>query len=275
MECPICASDASYYVQHPEAELYRCQACRHCFSVIVPQHIERYSPDYFEQTHRNWFRNPNHALFAQIVSLIRTDPTICSVIDVGCGKGAFLHYMIEQIERTVFLTGIDLSSNPPQPGIEFVTGDVITTPLHRFYDVVVSLAVIEHIADVHAFVGRLHDLCRPGGRIVVMTLNEASVLYGMARVLHRFGFAMPFNRLYSGHHLHHFTRRSLTILLQSHGLEIETAIMHNAPLGAIDIPVASPVLSLLLRMSVGVMFGIGRLTSMTYLQTLVCRRSRD
>lgn len=276
VQCPICGNNSWSYARHPEAELYRCQSCGHCFSAIgLKERLEAYEPDYFELTHRNWFQNPNCALFELIAKLISSDSTIRSVIDVGCGRGDFLRYLKTRNQRGVSLTGIDLSSNPPEAGIEYIVGDVLTTSLRRDFDMVVSLAVIEHMTDVHTFSSRLHDLCRPTGRVVVMTLNEQSVLYRIARILRYMGFPLPFNRLYSRHHIHHFTRRSLAALLESHGLEIETTIMHNAPLAAIDIPVSSPVGALLLRMSVGAMFTIGRLTSMTYLQTLLCRRPRD
>jgi 2-polyprenyl-3-methyl-5-hydroxy-6-metoxy-1,4-benzoquinol methylase len=273
MKCPICDCPSPFYARHPEADLYRCQKCGHRFSVLSSQDcVESYGRDYFEQSHRNWFNHPNHELFRKIGKFIAADPTVRSVMDVGCGQGALLRYLKGCNRKQFTLTGIDLASNLPEVDIDFVVGDVITIPLHRRFDVVVSLAVIEHIADVHAFAGRLHDLCGSGGRLIVMTLNDGSVLYGVARALRYLGFTLPFNRLYSRHHVHHFTRHSLTRLLERHGFSIEKVILHNAPLAAIDIPISSRVVGRVLRLAIAAIFAAGRLVGRTYLQTVVCRR---
>lgn len=274
MKCPICERPSHFYARHPEADLYRCQECGHRFSVLSAQdHAEHYERDYFERTHRNWFNNPNHALFARIAKLTVDDPGVTSLIDVGCGRGAFLRHLKGWSQKQLALTGIDLWANLPEEGIEYVVGDVIVTSLNRSYDVVVSLAVIEHIADIHTFADRLHGLCRPSGRVVVMTLNDNSILYGVARALRCLGIMLPFNRLYSRHHLHHFTRRSLALLLERHGFVVETTLLHDAPLAAIDIPAPFSMAATALRLAVGALFATGRLTGRTYLQTVVCRRA--
>ena len=216
--------------------------------------------------------NPDLTHFEQLAGFIRAAGTVRSVVDVGCGKGGFLGYLGARMDSGLSLTGIDLSPNPPDPKIEYVCGDIMTLPMSRQFDVVVSLAVIEHIADVHGFTAKLHDLCRANGRVIVTTVNDNSILYGMARALRRVGFTLPFNRLYSCHHLHHFTRRSLTRLLELKGFLIETVILHDAPLAAIDIPVSSPGMAKILRLAVGALFVAGRLFRRTYQQTVVCRK---
>jgi hypothetical protein len=84
------------------------------------------------------------------------------------------------------------------------------------------------------------------------------------------GIPLAFNRLYSRHHLHHFTPKSLRTLLESSGLAITDHIMRNAPLKAMDLPVRNPVADVLLRAGVWVIFTAGSITSKTYLQTVVC-----
>jgi 2-polyprenyl-3-methyl-5-hydroxy-6-metoxy-1,4-benzoquinol methylase len=274
MQCPICENYAPFYARHPEADLYQCGECRHRFSVLSAQNSgERYEPEYFEQTHRNWFMNPDVALFEQLSKVITADGVSRSVIDVGCGKGNFLAYLAVRVKQGLSLTGIDLSPNPPNSNIQYIAGDVMATSIPRQFDVVVSLSVIEHIADVQSFAGKLHDLCRLNGRVIVMTVNDDSILYRIARVARYLGFTLPFNRLYSCHHLHHFNRDSLLRLLERKGFAIEKVILHDAPLAAIDIPVSSPAIAMLLRLAVGTIFVAGRLVRRTYLQTVVCRRT--
>ena len=273
MDCPICESMSTLTDHHPEAILFRCTRCGHRFSQLksgVP--TESYDAVYFEETHRNWFAHPNIALFERIARLVDREPEPRSLIDVGCGNGDFLRFLAVRSGSAVALTGVDLIANAPTPGIEFIQGDTLSSDLDRQFSIVVSLATIEHLADVRAFARRLKSLAKPDGLVVVMTLNDDSILYAAARLLRHVGVALPFDRLYGRHHLHHFTRRSLSSLLESEGLRPEGVILHNTPLASIDIPVSTPNSAALLRVGVGLLFALGSLSRRTYLQTVICRR---
>ena len=135
-----------------------------------------------------------------------------------------------------------------------------------------SLSVIAHVADVGRFVERLHALTRAGGTATVMTLNKSSLLYLLARAGKRLGVSLAFDRLYSRHHLHHFTRGSLRRLLEGHGFRVEADMTHNAPLAAIDIPVTGPLADLVLRSGMFVVCQTGAAIGRAYLQTVTCRK---
>jgi SAM-dependent methyltransferase len=192
-----------------------------------------------------------------------------SVADVGCGDGAFLKYLRRTYPKFT-LVGADLSHNEPYEGIEFMQGDVLAVDIARRFDVVVSLATIEHIADVRTFVDRVKRLCQPGGLVITMTLNDRSILYASARLLKRFGFAGPCNQLYSGHHVNHFNTTSLRRLLELNGLNVRQVLLHNIPLAAVDVIEASPVSAFIQRCGVFGIFQLGKITRRTYLQTVIC-----
>src|SRR5712672_2414473 len=190
--CPVCESKAPFAFSHPEADIYRCQSCTHVFSDQKSiRAIEQYSPDYYDAAHRNWFANPNFALFSWIEGQIPLTAT--SVVDVGCGRGQFLDYL-KQKRPNLRLVGVDLSDNLDRDGIKFHCGDALELELGMF-DVVVSLATIEHVPDIKGFAARLHDLCNPGGVTFVMTLDDGSLLYRASRVAWRLGLSVAFNRL--------------------------------------------------------------------------------
>jgi SAM-dependent methyltransferase len=252
--------------KHPEADIYRCDSCTHAFSDTASMPAqESYGTDYYDDTHRRWFAHPNTALFDSLIALIPPDS---SLLDVGCGRGDFLRY-VHRKRPDVKLTGIDYSSNQDE-NIRFLQGDALNLDIEERFDVVVSLAVIEHVFDCAAFARRMQELTRPGGTTAIMTINEASVLYGWARAGRALGIPLAFNRLYSKHHIHHFTRASLSRLLESCGLKVSRHIMHNAPLEAMDIPVHNAAVEAVLRSGVWVAFAAGSLTSKTYLQTAIC-----
>jgi len=266
--CAICEGEATFMGKHPDADLYRCSSCTHCFSDPDSVNAEAYDPEYFDYDHGRWFAHPNVALFATIAASV---PKGGSVLDVGCGRGDFLRFLRAH-RPDLDLSGIDVSPNVPVDGIRFYQGDFLTTAFAAEFDAVVSLAVIEHVADIRAFVDRLNQLVKASGVVTVMTLNESSLLYGVARMGKRLRVPIAFNRLYSSHHLHHFTRRSLRELLQGRGFRIESHWTHNMPLAAIDIPVSNRVADAVLRSGMWVICKAGDATDRAYLQTIACRK---
>lgn len=269
--CPVCGSQSRAAGSAAGVELRRCRRCDHCFTDgATLEAVETYGPEYFEQVHRRWFENPNLTLFDVVRRLVRRTGPQPRVVDVGCGRGQLLRYLRDR-DGDLELTGIDLTPNPPEPGIEYLQADASGLSLGRTFDAVVSLATIEHIADVREFTSTLVALCRPGGLVLVMTLNDRSVLYGVARILAAAGYREPFDRLYDKHHLNHFNVRSLRTLMEGSGLEVLTTLKHNAPLNAMDIEAGSALGRLILRGGVLGTFAAGRAIGRTYLQTIVCQ----
>jgi SAM-dependent methyltransferase len=255
--------------QHPDAAIFRCGHCTHAFT--DPQSIrnpETYRQSYYEHDHKRWFENPNIKLFDRI---LREIPPGASVLDVGCGRGDFLRHAAAE-RPDLNLTGIDLSPNGSSDRIRFIQGDILQlASAGETFDVVASLAVIEHIDDVQAFVSRNCSLLKSAGKLIVMTINDGSLLYRAGRLGRSFGVPLAYNRLYSVHHLHHFTRQSLSLLLKRHQLTVETHLDHNAPVKAMDIPAPNKVIEAVLRTGLYGLWIAGRLTRKSYLQTTVCR----
>jgi SAM-dependent methyltransferase len=274
MDCPVCGGLSTLDERHPEVRLGHCSRCGHRFSQVKPGvSMEPYDAAYFEETHHNWFSHPNLALFEQIARLIDREPMPRSLIDVGCGNGAFLRHLSgRSAAPPVALTGVDLAANGPEAGVEFIQGDIFLLDIARRFSIVVSLMTVEHIADIRGFVRRLSALAKPGGLVVINTINDDSTLYMAARMLRRFGVVLPFERIYSRHHLHHFSRASLSQLLQTEGLQPAGVILGNAPLSSLDFPVSSRAARLISRAGVSSLFALGSLSGRTYAQTIVCRR---
>jgi len=266
--CSVCGEPAPFVYAHSEADIYRCLNCGHTFS--DPSSIkgmEKYSSEYYEKVHRNWFTNPNIKLFQWILD--RLPKSVRSVVDVGCGRGQFLDFLYSQ-RPGVRLVGVDLSRNDNRNGIEFHCGSALELDLGQF-DAVVSLATIEHVAEVNEFAARLYSLCNPGGMVIVMTLDESGILYRVARVMRHLGMSMAFDRLYSAHHLQHFTHKSLTRLLERNGLRVQETLHHSVPVRAIDVPVENAFRPAFVA-AAAMLLAVGDLTGRSYLQTIVSTR---
>lgn len=253
--------------------LHRCEGCLHRFTDLEAlRGRPAYDDTYYGKTHRSWNEHPNVELFGRFAERIgRLAPRARSLLDVGCGRGDLLRHLRARLSG-VALHGVDLAPQEPGEGIGFFLGDFLETPTDRTFDVVTSLAVIEHVPDIRRFARRVRDLCAPGGIALLTTLDDGSVLYGAARALFACGVRGPFRRLYHPHHVHHFSTASFRELLERAGLEILETIHHNVPLRSVDLPPGALPVRAVQRAGVWGTFTLGRLSGRTYLQTAVCRR---
>jgi 2-polyprenyl-3-methyl-5-hydroxy-6-metoxy-1,4-benzoquinol methylase len=271
----VCAASSALEHDLDDFTLHRCSNCGHCFTDLASvDELERYEPDYFEREHRNWFLHPNLALYAKLSRVIVGHKFDGSVLDIGCGNGNSLRYLAAQ-SKSLSLTGIDMAPNAPTDGITYLQGDFLGERFEQRLDVLVSLAVIEHIPDVTAFARRMSEICEPGGTVITMTVDERGLVYGAARTLNRAGYSTPLRRLYSKHHLNHFTSRSLRELLERQSLATVRVIRHNSPMAAVDIPETSILSGLSQKAGVWGAFQLGLLTRRTMLQTVISQKLRS
>lgn len=273
MNCTICDTETFNKIDINEITLYRCPNCDHCFTDINQLACrESYDESYYDEKHKNWFNNPNTRLFKYILVAINTSaPRNASILDVGCGNGALLKYLMDN--KSVYdLNGIDLHVNKVTNGINFIQGDIFEVSLDGKYDVITNLAVIEHVGNVKNFIKRLYELGKENSIFIIMTVNERSIVYMIARLLYRIGYKQPMIRLYDKHHLNHFNTKSLKALVESSNLKVIDRYHHDMPIAAVDIPQNGIIIGTILKTFVWIMFIFGKLTRRTILQTIVCKK---
>jgi len=95
------------------------------------------------------------------------------VLDLGCGLGYHCRYAVEQGAKSV--VGVDLSekmlaeaaARGPGLPIRYERADLETyVPAKGAYDLVFSSLAVHYLADFDAFVARVHDALKPGGKFV-------------------------------------------------------------------------------------------------------------
>ncbi len=110
------------------------------------------------------------------------------VADIGCGGGILSEPLtrlgasvtgIDPIEESVGVAkahaqGMGLS-------ITYLTAtaeDLVREG--RVFNAVVASEVVEHVADVGSFLRTCRSLCKPGGLLILSTLNRTAISYGLA-----------------------------------------------------------------------------------------------
>ncbi len=113
-----------------------------------------------------------------------------SLVDVGCGGGL----VAEPMARLgAAVTGLDASGasvlaarrHAEGQGLEIdyraETAEALAASGARF-DVVLALEIVEHVADVAAFLEALAALAKPGGLVILSTLNRTAASFAIAIV---------------------------------------------------------------------------------------------
>lgn len=113
-----------------------------------------------------------------------------TVLDAGCGAGL----LSEPLARMgAAVTGIDATAetirvaraHAEDAGLEIDYRVAAVEDLRaegRTFDLVVSMEVVEHVADAPAFLADCARLTRPGGALVLSTLNRTRKSYALAIV---------------------------------------------------------------------------------------------
>ncbi|MEM9682451.1 MAG: bifunctional 2-polyprenyl-6-hydroxyphenol methylase/3-demethylubiquinol 3-O-methyltransferase UbiG [Pseudomonadota bacterium] len=112
------------------------------------------------------------------------------ILDVGCGGGLLCEPMarlgadvtgIDATERNVEIAKSHAATMELDIDYRFCTASDLAVD-GAVYDVVLNMEVIEHVADPAAFVEDCSRLVRPGGMMILATLNRTAKSYLLAIV---------------------------------------------------------------------------------------------
>jgi 2-polyprenyl-6-hydroxyphenyl methylase/3-demethylubiquinone-9 3-methyltransferase len=112
------------------------------------------------------------------------------ILDIGCGGGLLCEPM-RRLGATV--TGIDAgeknvaiaSSHAEQSGLDINYRHQLPEDLTKIkgtFNVVLNMEVIEHVTDVDAFLKASASLVKPGGLMVLSTINRTLKAFALAKV---------------------------------------------------------------------------------------------
>lgn len=189
----------------------------------LPLTGERTVPGYDVENY--WFRRHEAAYLA-----LAPRCAGAVVLDAGAGEGYGAALLASSARRVV---GLELDATVARhvggryPRVAVARADLQTLPLaDRSVDVVVTLQVIEHLADQLGFLAECARVLRPGGRLHCATPNRLTFSPG----------AGPRDRPLNPFHTRELTGAELAGLVTGAGLDVESLLgLHHGPaLRALD-----------------------------------------
>lgn len=134
--------------------------------------------DFFDQRAAGWDAMFEPALFqraSEIVAGLKIAPR-SKVLDVGCGTGALIPILCEQMQRRGFVAATDLSANMLREAEKkygggfaaFFQSDAAHLPVKNgVFDWILCYSVFPHFLDQAQTVAQLAAALKPGGRLAV------------------------------------------------------------------------------------------------------------
>lgn len=140
----------------------------------------------------DWYRRTEPYIFAILDSYEWTGKV---VIEVGCGQGPMLNYLLQFGARGI---GLDMSlqslhrasAGASELGhaeqVLFSRGDAENLPFpDHTCDVAISVGVLHHTPDTAAGIREIYRVLRPGGRAVIMLYRSGNPKWWMTHLVRR------------------------------------------------------------------------------------------
>ena len=107
------------------------------------------------------------------------------ILDAGCGPGFYVAELLEQVGSEGSVVGVDASApmlgvaakrSEGHANVSFLEGEVTALPVgDADFDRVLSVQVLEYVADIPAALAELRRVLRPGGTVLIWDVDWGTV----------------------------------------------------------------------------------------------------
>jgi 2-polyprenyl-3-methyl-5-hydroxy-6-metoxy-1,4-benzoquinol methylase len=253
--CPVCNDSTTPGAELPDYRLYCCDHCG-CWSsdaLVRGAEPSFETLDYFGNAELD--REKWQALLERMQE---EGKELHSVLDVGCGTGAFLAYVGSQ-RPDCHREGIEIDPGRAQqsrernPGVPIHEGDASQSlaAASRSFDLITLWDVFEHVPEPAKLLEQLAGSLADDGIIHIVTIHERSLMPTLGRLSYALSggrLTYPIRRTHEPHHLTFFTHKGLEIAAERAGLRIRDRWFDRLLRGRMDgNPLVTALTALLLR----------------------------
>ena len=232
--CPVCRQDGiqalftakDHTVSGKQFPVWTCRKCQALFTQDVPNESdigEYYKSDSYishSDTRKGLINRLYH--FIRSITLQSKYKTVIratglrkgSILDIGCGTGAFAHTMLANGWVT---TGLEPDEEARARARE--TYDVDARPSAELFnlppaqfDAITMWHVLEHVHELHRYLDQINGLLKDRGKLFIAVPNHVST---DAATYQSYWAAYDVPR-----HLYHFSPASMRRLAEDHGLRV-------------------------------------------------------
>jgi SAM-dependent methyltransferase len=208
-------------------QVLRCKRCGHGISMPPLPDIDflyedRQSQDFQPRTRGLTRVIKNLAFRFQARKLLRQiGQSRGRILDFGCGSGQFTR-VLGELSPGIHVVGADMHAESPKElvGKQYLGSSELGN-FRGVFDVVMAMHVIEHDDDPEKLLIEIARYARPGGKVVVEVPNIDCVWAS--------SFGRNWDAWYLPYHRQHFTRTSLTRLINRCGLQVESVYELTIP----------------------------------------------
>lgn len=229
-ECPVCKSRSikpfrnckDFTVSHETFTINKCDECS--LAITSPRPDTEKLGSYYQSEEYISHSGKSAGLLGPLYTLarkyalnwkagiVKNNASQGSALDFGCGTGEFL--------STLKATGWNVEGVEPSDLARAKSKAITAQEIHaslegisgKQFDAITAWHVIEHVADLTATIAQLKGLLKKDGTIFIAVPNYESA------------DAEKYKDLWAGYdvprHLWHFSKKSMTQLLQSNALKL-------------------------------------------------------
>ncbi len=232
--CPVCQTGsvrsvlaaADNTVSHKIFDIWECSACNARFTQDVPEQdaigVYYAAESYISHsdTKQGFINKAYHTVrkrtLASKLGLVQkeTGKKQGNILDIGCGTGAFLHTMKEAGWN---VTGLEPDETARAKATALYQVEPLPSPelfnlKPRSFDAITMWHVLEHVHQLHEYIGQLKNLLAEKGRIFIAVPNYTS-RDAQSYKANWAAYDVP-------RHLYHFSPQSMKVLMKLHGLDV-------------------------------------------------------
>ncbi len=160
-------------------------------SNVNPHEIEKFGALASRWWDPNGPQRPLHELNPVRLAYVQKWQPLAQVriLDVGCGGGLLSEAMavlkaqvtgIDLSEKLIDVAQLHLLETGVKAEYRVIAAEDLAAECAEQYDAITCMEMLEHVPDPHAILQACYDLLKPGGRLLLSTLNRTPAAFALA-----------------------------------------------------------------------------------------------